>query len=167
MTTEQDEEYIRDVSTIHESSSEHSLYMDVDMEEDHSQSSKHRASTSFMKPVDRGEYKIHRIIKNKRVPIMIFTTCCTPGCHIRNAQTGIFENFLVGNYTEDLFFKVSICTGELGKNPYGKHLFYHSPEDYERHFDTTVPQKTKKEWMEKFLSTKKRYLAEKEKKKNI
>jgi len=67
------------------------------------------------------------------------------GTSIRNAITGerIFVH-KVGSFSEDLYFKVMICTGESKNGPIT--LFYESPEHYERHMFETVENENKKVW---------------------
>lgn len=100
---------------------------------------------------DRGHMRIFRSVKGKRVPVEFYMSKHTPGTHIRNAVSGIRENkCLVGKKEEGLFFKVSLAVHEIGQDPYGT-LFYTSPEEYERHFYTTIPQLMKENWMKRML----------------
>jgi hypothetical protein len=100
---------------------------------------------------DRGHMRIFRAVKGKRVPVEFYMSKHTPGTHIRNAISGIRENkCLVGKKEEGLFFKVSLAVHDIGQDPYGT-LFYTSPEEYERHFYTTVPQSMKENWMKRML----------------
>jgi hypothetical protein len=55
----------------------------------------------------------------------------------------------VGKIDEDLFFKVRMVNGEVGKNGYGNDFYYDSPEEYERHLFIKVPQLLKEQWVEK------------------
>jgi len=103
--------------------------------------------------VDKGHHRIFRKVNNKTVPIYIYTTRYTPGSRIRNAVSGFSDKkIVVGNAKdEDLFFKVSLATGELGNNSYGKHLYYDSPEQYEKHFYTTIHDKRIKDnWWKRY-----------------
>ena len=102
--------------------------------------------------VDKGHHRIYRKVNNKTVPIYIYTTRYTPGSRIRNAVSGFSDkHIVVGTKDEDLFFKVSLSTGELGGNPYGNHLYYDSPEQYEKHFYTTIHDKRIKDtWWKKY-----------------
>jgi hypothetical protein len=77
------------------------------------------------------------------------------GSSIRNAVTGVKYNFVVGSLDEDLFFRVSDCSGRnRRRNPLI--LFYDSPEQYENHQFTSVSTKIKQQWYEKFSEAKKR-----------
>ena len=75
-----------------------------------------------------------------------------PGAPIRNAVSGTYEidytgktTYCVGSVWEDLFFKVVITT--VKGSPYT--LFYDSPEQYERHMNTSLSEDTTKGWYEK------------------
>jgi hypothetical protein len=55
------------------------------------------------------------------------------GSQIRDAETGEYSSYKVGSLDEELFFKVSLATGEC-KNQLGSNtFFYHSPEQYMAH----------------------------------
>jgi hypothetical protein len=97
--------------------------------------------------LDVGHYRMFTKVKGKRIPIEFYMTKVSPGTLIRNAISGIRENSkYVGKKDEDTFFKVKLCCNYIGQNPYGV-LYYNSPEEYERHFYTTVPEKIKGKWM--------------------
>ena len=67
---------------------------------------------------------------------------------IINAVTGIkYLNLKNGTKSEDLFFKISINTGE--NNSINKILFYDTPEQYEVHQHTKLSNKTITQWYEK------------------
>jgi|LauGreDrversion4_2_1035121.scaffolds.fasta_scaffold625303_2 hypothetical protein len=88
-------------------------------------------------------------VKNKPVKVEFFETILTPNRFIKNAVTGVIEApFRVGSSDEDLFFSVMLSTGECGKTP--PCLFYDSPEQYERHFYTTVSEETKLRWRNRY-----------------
>jgi hypothetical protein len=78
------------------------------------------------------------------------------GTSIRNAITGerIFSH-KVGSFSEDLYYKVMICTGE-SKHGDPITLFYESPEHYERHQFQSLDKETKKMWYERQISLGKR-----------
>jgi hypothetical protein len=72
---------------------------------------------------------------------------------IRDAITGIHDpSCRVGKRDEYLYFKVCMATGEGSRGKYGEiephHLYYDSPESYERHFYTKVDAETKTRWLE-------------------
>lgn len=88
----------------------------------------------------------------KSVRVEFFPTKTVPNSGIKHAITGVLQNldgriFRAGTKDEDLFFSVILATGELGQN--SPVLFYDSPEQYEWHFFTKVPQKAKDKWTEK------------------
>ena len=55
----------------------------------------------------------------------------------------------VGLYDEDVYFKVMICTGENKIKNEPITLFYHTPEQYEHHFQVDLPIEDKKRWAKK------------------
>jgi hypothetical protein len=55
----------------------------------------------------------------------------------------------VGSFDEDIYFKVMICTGENKMKNEPITLFYHTPEQYEHHFQVEIPMKEKKRWAKK------------------
>lgn len=81
--------------------------------------------------------------------IEFFMTKYYPGIIIRNAITGYYEKDKVGKSDEDLYFKVKLSTGCVGTYMDG-HLYYNSPEEYERHWQTTLPLAVKQSWLEKY-----------------
>jgi hypothetical protein len=114
-----------------------------------SNAKRHLKMLEELKKADVGYNKTYRFVSKKRVPIEFYTTNMTPGNKIRNAITGVHQNGLfVGSRSEDLFYKLS-NTCDNCKND--QHiLFFDSPEQYERHFHTTVPQEEKEIWLKKF-----------------
>jgi len=52
------------------------------------------------------------------------------GTHIRDAETGDYFNYKVGSLDEDLFFKVSLNTGECKSRNGSSTLFFSSPKHY-------------------------------------
>ena len=97
----------------------------------------------------------HKLVQKKNgidSSIKFYTTKYTPGSRIRNAETGYFENTLVGRDGEFDYFKVTL-SGQLGQDPHSKHLYYYSPEQYERHFQIVLDQQIKN----KFFQSKKQF----------
>ena len=92
--------------------------------------------------------RVLRKKNHKMIPIYFYTTRYTPGSKIRNAVSGFGDKTIVVGRAKDeySFFKVGFATGELGKEPYGTHLYYDSPEQYEKHFNTTIQDKIKDAW---------------------
>jgi hypothetical protein len=114
------------------------------------------AVMSKEKMADKGYYVVKR--KNPAssyteiVDVGFYVTPYTPGVTIRNALTGIYQNYKVGRREEDLFYKVVMATGEgrdgkLSQEP--NQLFYDYPEQYERHWGASVSEETKSAWYEK------------------
>jgi len=98
---------------------------------------------------DRGHQRIFITVNRKKIPIEFFMTKYTPGTPIRNAVSGIREkNLLVGKSEEASLFKVGVSLPDIGQDRYGS-LYYDSPEQYERHFYTTVPQSIKEKWLKR------------------
>jgi hypothetical protein len=79
------------------------------------------------------------------------------GSFIRNAVTGAITNYVVGSKDQDLFYKVSMCTG-LDRDHKPVHLFYDSPTQYENHQFTYVSDDVKESWSERFLEAKERIM---------
>jgi hypothetical protein len=93
-----------------------------------------------------GDKSDDKIFYKKKTVISFYTTSLKPGMKIRNAVSGSFEPFFVGTKHEDLFFKVSLNTGELGQAPYSNHLYFNSPEEYETLFYTKLSDDIKHKW---------------------
>jgi len=91
------------------------------------------------------QHVLKRVINGKTARITVFETNLTLHSTIRNAITGtIYPGLRVGTRDEHQFFSVVLATGELGQNSVA--LFFETPEQYERHFYTTVNQTVKSEW---------------------
>jgi hypothetical protein len=93
---------------------------------------------------DKLRYKITRNISKfesikKNVQIIIFASG-QQGTTIRNAVTGIrYEGHQVGSRNEYNYYKVLLCTGEVGgRDPVT--LFYESADQYERHMNGSINQ---------------------------
>jgi len=63
----------------------------------------------------------------------------------------------VGSFDEDVYFKVMICTGENKLKNEPITLFYHTPEQYEHHFQVEIPIEEKKRWVKKRKELMKNY----------
>jgi hypothetical protein len=105
-----------------------------------------------MKYADRGYNLIYRkFYKNNRLrrnPIDIYTSS-GKGSYIRNAFTGAVESSRVSSKNEDLYFKVSLATGEcVSKNGFST-LFYNSPNDYMEHTNSVLDERIISKWEEK------------------
>jgi hypothetical protein len=102
-----------------------------------------------LKRTDKDYHKIYRYVDGKKKSIEIYTTNCLGGGRIRSAIGGSYnESFRIGSKDEDIFFKVTMATGECGKDL--SVLFFDSPEQYERHLCVSVSQDIKEKWYEKF-----------------
>ena len=107
-----------------------------------------------LKKADRGFNKIfrkvHRESDDKSVfkKIELYTTGGTCS-NIRDAETGEYYSEKVGTKYEDLYFKVSLATGECTSLNGSNTLFYLSPHHYERHLYVELDNETKLNWEEK------------------
>lgn len=99
-------------------------------------------------------HTLHRkTSKGKSYKINVYTTSTTPNRLIRSAITGeAFGDYRVGTYDEDLFFSVSLATGETGYH--SNVLFFDSPNEYETLFQTQLDDQIKVAWMQKMLLAK-------------
>ena len=115
-------------------------------------SSYHRSEKADPKSINKKYVRILNPILKKRVRVDFFPTNPTPNSYIKHAMNGTVQTadgraFRAGTKDEDLFFSTILATGEIsGGAPI---LFYDNPEQYERHFFATVPQKIKDRWLEK------------------
>ena len=107
-----------------------------------------------MKRLDPGYFTLYRnrysekIDKIRLRKIELYRSSRSPNHRIRNAVTGIYENLRVGKFESNLMFKVVLATGETGPDP--EHLYFDSPEQYERHFKIEVSNTIKSEWQQKY-----------------
>ena len=74
------------------------------------------------------------------------------GTNIRNAETGNSYKYKVGSKEEDLFFKVTMATGEITN--YRRTFFFSTPMEYEKHLNQSLKDDIKKKWHEKNEITK-------------
>jgi hypothetical protein len=82
-------------------------------------------------------------VKNKRIHVF---TSNGIGSKIRDAETGEYYPNKVGSKDEDLFFKVSIATGECNSANGYNIAFYCSPQHYENHLYANVEQEHIAAW---------------------
>jgi hypothetical protein len=80
--------------------------------------------------------------------IEIYTSGGT-GSHIRDAETGEYLSSLVGSKDEDLYFKVTLATGECRSANGSTTLFYSSPQHYANHLMCDFDPKIALKWEEK------------------
>jgi len=116
-------------------------------------SSKNKELINF-KRADRGFNKIYRNVLREsdgkiiRKKIELYTTGGT-GSNIRDAETGEYYSEFVGSKYEDLYFKVSLSTGECRSLNGSNTLFYLSPQHYERHLYVDMNEDIINNWEEK------------------
>jgi len=102
---------------------------------------------------NKGFHLIKRQSKDKKSHNVEIFVSGDQGSTIRNAISGsYYHGHRVGSKQEDLYFKVSISTGELGRESVV--LFYDTPEQYERHMYVTVEPESKQAWLEKQMNVK-------------
>uniref|UniRef100_A0A6C0IDP6 Uncharacterized protein n=1 Tax=viral metagenome TaxID=1070528 RepID=A0A6C0IDP6_9ZZZZ len=107
-----------------------------------------------------GHYLLYRNINGSRFNIEMYMTKNKPGTIIRHAVSGIREkNMRTGRRDEDAYFKVAYSIGECVQDRYGN-LYYNSPEEYERHFHTTVSQQIKEKWLNRNMEYQKQLMKE-------
>lgn len=153
------------------SESDSQSFVDVDDEDDASESDSHAVylndrgdkysdeSSGYhlslsADPLSKNKKYVRRMNPDteKNVRVEFFPTSMAPNSAIKNAVSGAYQGtgnrlFRTGTKDEDLFFTVVIATGELGQTP--PTLFYDNPEQYERHFFTKLSQETKEDWLYK------------------
>ena len=122
---------------------------------------KQRKMLDDLKKMDKGYHKIYRFfnIENedkagkkmmirKKKSVEIYSTSVFPRSKIRGAIGGAYyPSFKVGTMDENLFFKIAMSTGECRDNNI---FFFDTPEQYEKHMNTTLDQPIKERWYEKF-----------------
>jgi hypothetical protein len=122
---------------------------------------KRRKMLEDLKKMDSGYHKLYRFIDveyedkhgksyvtKERKPIEIYSSSIFPRSKIRGAIGGAYyPSFKVGSSDENLFFKIAMATGECKDNNI---FFFDTPEQYEKHMNTTLEQPIKEKWYEKF-----------------
>ena len=104
------------------------------------------------KKLDRGYNKVYRNMPRsdgtmKRTKIEFYTSSET-GNRIRDAQTGVYYNHLVGSKDEYLYFKVGMSTGECKSSNGSNTLFFTSPYRYMTFFNVTLSSEIISRWEE-------------------
>lgn len=103
---------------------------------------------------DPGYHKLSfRNNKKKKVKQEFYSTSIIPGTKIRNAISGYYEEHSVGSLYEELYFKVIDSTCRFEKTTTPVHLFYDSPEQYERHNNSILSDETKRIWHDRYTNT--------------
>jgi len=105
------------------------------------------------KKSDRGYNVVWRYFprsdgRMKRTKVEFYTTSGV-GSNIRDAETGAYYVNKVGSLDEDLFFKVSLATGECKSLNNSNILFYTSPNHYMSHMRNELNQNTIALWESK------------------
>jgi hypothetical protein len=97
---------------------------------------------------EHGCYFLRKKVKNYFLKVVCFATRSPPGTPIRHAITGKIEpGYYVGRKDENMFFKVRVMSGELKeRSEFGNDLYYHSPDEYSRHFHVEIPVILKENW---------------------
>jgi hypothetical protein len=123
------------------------------------------AEKEWWSACDRGQITVYRyctavkrVRKNapnktrtfrKKVPVVVYATPYTPGTAIRDAASGaVYRALRVGTNDENLFFKVALATGEMGK--FSNHLYFGSPGEYEAHLYSVCSDATRARWLAKY-----------------
>ena len=127
-------------------------FLDHDLLETHSINSKH--SKNLFQQGDTHFHTVKRNFNNicpdgkfrKVVTLKMYSTPYT-GSKIRDAISGEYYKHLVGTYKQDMYFKVVMATGEFKGGPL--HLYYTSPEQYERHQMCKVDERVRVKWHSK------------------
>ena len=118
-----------------------------------------------IKRADRGYHKFVRPFGKvwtdgkfyKKFTIECFETGDT-GSQIRDAITGQRNTYLRGAMQEDLFFSVTIASGENKRRHEPIRLYYSSPEEYEKHQYASVSADVKNKWQAKNQIARKTFL---------
>ena len=113
----------------------------------------HKAMIGETKSMDIGYNTITREIirtdgRRKNVKIDLYSSNGTGKC-IRDAETGVYYKNLVGSKDEDLFFKVSLATGECNSKNGSTTFFYISPTHYMSHMNCQVSPEIIQIWESK------------------
>lgn len=106
------------------------------------------------KGIDRGYNKMYKTIENdkgrlKRSKIEFYTTNLSPGSIIRDAETGEYYPHKVGSLDEELYFIVSMATGECNSKNGSNKLFFISPDAYMNYLEQEVSQEIVDTWTAK------------------
>jgi hypothetical protein len=101
-----------------------------------------------IKRMDKGYNKVQRIHNGKQYSIEYYATPINPGRKIRNAINGSYTNCLVGSLDENLFFKIRLLTDKCDEDL--TTLYYDSPEQYEKHFNTVLDNDIIEKWKTKY-----------------
>ena len=98
------------------------------------------------KELNNNAIVLKRKINGKMKQIPIYPSK-QQGTFIIDAITGTKQDYHVGSIEEELYFKISVSSGETGNESVT--LFFHSPEEYEKHFDCELNPSIKEKWAKK------------------
>jgi len=118
------------------------------------------------KSIDRGYSKIYRYIETtngmiKRLKVELYTSG-DMGSNIRDAESGEYYKYKVGSLDEELFFKVTMGTGECNSLNGSNILFYTSPHQFMSHQNEDISDEVIEKWQQtrdrrlKFIDTMKK-----------
>jgi|LauGreDrversion4_2_1035121.scaffolds.fasta_scaffold423860_1 hypothetical protein len=120
---------------------------------------KSRVHSVYMpvRSIDSNRFKLPaHVIASGFVKVNFYDSGHNQGAYIYHAMTGQRSNYRLGQRQQDLFFKVADATHSTDAGPHT--LFYNSPEEYERHFLTVLPEQIKNKWHEKYMVAKKEFM---------
>jgi len=108
---------------------------------------------SDFKQIDRGHNVIFRFFTRedgtlKKTKINIYTSSGT-GSNIRDGETGVYYNSLVGSLDEELFYKVVLSTGECNSPNGSSTMFFLSPKHYMSHMHVVIDDESIARWEER------------------
>jgi hypothetical protein len=150
---DQDNRYAETVSDIDPDEYNNRFPENVSEESTALGSYRRKKISSNPKIEDSGYNCVYRQVDGTRVKVEFYETSATPNMYIRDAISGYRLPYKTSTSDEDLFFSVRFATGE-NKRRDAMNLFYDNPEQYERHFFTTVSQATKDAWLNKVMYAK-------------
>jgi hypothetical protein len=88
-------------------------------------------------------YRTNKLVDGEIKKIETYSTPHLCNAYIRHAVDGVKCPHRAGSKYEDLYFIVTDTT-TCSQDP--RRLYFFSPEEYERHFFTTVSQSIKEDW---------------------
>lgn len=147
---EEEHRYVESVSDI-DADEFNNRFQDMESEESTLPGNRKKKSSRSHTAVDSGYHYVYRKVDGKMAKVNFCETSSTPHMYIRDAISGNRLMFRTGTSDEDLFYTVRLATGESTRRD-GCTLFYDNPEQYERHFYTSVSQQIKDAWMKKVIN---------------
>lgn len=124
---------------------------DEDFYENRSLTDGASSESEVKRPRDSGFHRVKIGPKHSRRTVEYYESGTHFGATIRYAITGFRTSHKVGTSDQDLYFKAVSTIHPAGENGVHlpSHLYYDSPEQWERHFHTTCPEAVKAAWLEK------------------